>query len=114
MNINPITDERFESFEEAASYCKHYAPHLIPADAGPYVWPRYSVVEPPKVGDLVSYGFNGDAYPCGFVTKISKSLRRVETSEGRVFFRRKLTGSWISGGTWSLIHGHVNKRNPSF
>lgn len=88
-------------------------------DAGPCVSPRYDVVEAPKVGDKVSKSFNGDSYPCGEVVSVSTSGRTVtaRTANGILwkFYRRRLTGSWIlSGGTWSLISGHVSKQNPSF
>jgi hypothetical protein len=74
--------------------------------------PQFDVIEMPKVGDEVSYSFNGDTTPCGIITKVSKSLRVVETSDGRKFFRRKQTGSWINNGTWSLVQGHHRERNP--
>lgn len=68
----------------------------------------------PAVGDPVSYSFNGDSYPDGHVTKVSKTLR-VTTSSGKVYRRKGLTGAWIAeGGTWSLGFGHVSKRNPEF
>jgi len=88
-------------------------------DAGPHVSPRYDVVEAPRVGDKVSRSFNGDSYPCGDVVSISASGRVITARESdgslRKFYRRRQTGSWIqSGGTWSLIGGHVSERNPSF
>lgn len=87
---------------------------FIPVDRGSSHHPRYDFVKAPKVGEEVSYAFNGDYYPCGKITKVSASLRRVETSEGRVFWRRKLTASWINNGTWSMVQGHIDRRNPSF
>jgi len=88
---------------------------FTPVDNGPYVSPRFDVVRAPQVGDKVSYAFNGDSYPDGTVTKVSTSLRRVETSTGSVYYRRKSTASWKKqGGTWSLIHGWHNDRNPHF
>jgi len=91
---------------------------FVATDAGPHVSPRYDVIKLPAVGDLVSYAFNGDSYPCGKIVKISGSLRRVEAREENgsvhVFFRRRLTGSWIKDGTWSLVAGHVSTQNPSF
>lgn len=92
----------------------HKDEHFVACDAGEYVWPRYSVRTAPKVGDEVSYSFNGDTYPCGTVTKISKDHRIVYTSEGRNFYRKKLTGAWINGGTWSLVSGHRHEQNSSF
>lgn len=86
----------------------------VATDNGPNHHPRYDVVRAPKVGDLVSYSFNGDTTPCGQVTRVSESLRRVETSEGRVFYRVQRTGCWRNNGTWSLVGGHRHERNPSF
>jgi len=40
-------------------------------------------------------------------------LRRVETTERKVFYRRQETGRWLSGG-WSLINGHIREQNPHF
>lgn len=87
---------------------------FIGTDAGPSVSPRYDVIEMPKLGDKVSKAFNGDYYPEGEITKVSKSLTRIETSTGAVFYRRKLSGAWINNGTWSLVPGHVFRTNPCF
>lgn len=86
----------------------------IPTDAGSSVSPRYDVQEAPKVGDMVSRGFNGDYYPAGQIVKISKSLKRIETDTGKVFFRVRQTGSWRNDGTWSMVQGHRKELNPSF
>lgn len=99
----------------------------IATDAGPYVSPRYDVRALPKIGDAVSYAFNGDYYPCGHIVRISAGpgFRRIEAHEERggkhvgevtkhVFYRRRLTGSWLKDGMWSLVAGHVNRRNPEF
>lgn len=82
-------------------------------DYGSGVSPRYDVIAAPVLGQEVSRAFNGDYYPEGTITKISKSLRRVETSTGVVFFRRKQSATW-SDGTFSMVQGHINERNPSF
>ena len=86
----------------------------IATDAGEWVSPRFDVVEAPVVGAEVSYAFNGDYYPCGVITAISKSLKLVTTSTGRKFYRRRETGSWVNNGMWSLVSGHHNRRNPEF
>jgi len=87
----------------------------LAVDAGPSVSPRYDVIEAPKVGDLVSRYFNGDAYPAGKIIKMSENLRRIETDDGTVFWRRQQTSSWIAtGGTWAMASGHRNDRNPHF
>lgn len=86
----------------------------IATDAGGHCSPRYDVIEAPKVGDEVSRGFNGDYYPAGKIAKVSASLKRVETDTGAVFFRKRQTGSWVEGGTWSMVSGHRSELNPSF
>ena len=92
---------------------------FIAEDRGDHTRPRYAVVQAPRVGDKASYGFNGDSYECGYITKISgQNMRRIETTEEgrptRVFWRRKLSSSWKYDQTWSLMVGHHNERNPEF
>lgn len=86
----------------------------IAIDNGEWVSPRYDVIEAPQVGENVSYAFNGDYYPCGQITKISSTLKQITTSTGRTFHRRKLSGRWVSQGTWTMVHGHISKLNPEF
>ena len=85
----------------------------VATDSGEYCWPRYDVIELPKVGDDVSYSFNGDSYPCGKIEKISESLRVITTTGDRKFYRRKQSGKWLNG-SWALVQGHYNERNPHF
>ena len=105
----------FETVERLALYMtaatgKTY----LPADRSASVSPRYDVIEAPKVGDPVSYGFNGDYYPCGYITRITKGWR-VYTSEGKTFNRRKNSAGWtMVGGTWGMVAGHIDERNPHF
>ena len=85
---------------------------FVGTDSGPNVSPRYDIVEVPKVGDPVSYAFNGDYYPDGHVVKVTKGLM-VRTSTGKEYRRRKNTGSWVQrGGTWKLVAGHHTEKNP--
>jgi hypothetical protein len=87
---------------------------FLPVDHGSHTSPRYGIVEPPKVGDAVSYSFNGDSYPDGYVEKITKTFQ-ITTTTGHKYLRRKLSANWLrTGGTWSLIPGHVYEQNPSF
>jgi hypothetical protein len=80
-------------------------------DSGPDISPRYDIIELPKIGDAVSYGFNGDYYECGIITRITKKFM-VSTSAGKKFNRRKESGQWIMiGGTWSMVKGTVNRTN---
>lgn len=88
---------------------------FLAIDKGESVHPRFDVIKPPVVGDEVSFGFNGDYYPCGTVTSVSKSYKVIHTSDGKRFYRRKQSGSWIQArGTWSLVKGHHDERNQSF
>lgn len=86
----------------------------IATDSGPHCSPRFDVVAIPSVGDDCSYSFNGDSYPCGKVASISKTFKKITTTEGECFYRRKLTGSWLRNGTWSLVKGHIYEQNPHF
>jgi len=84
----------------------------LPCDASASTSPRYSVIEAPAVGDPISYGFNGDYYPCGTIVKITKGWR-ITSSTGKVFNRRKNSCGWrMVGGTWGMVAGHVDERNP--
>jgi hypothetical protein len=98
----------------AASATKATGRLHIGFDNGPCVSPRYDVMEAPNVGDKVSYAFNGDSYPDGEIVHITPgTLRIIKTSTGNTYYRRKQSGSWKqTGGTWSLIQGHHNERNP--
>lgn len=108
----------WETFEDAEKFAAKATFDLgepfIPTDAGSHVHPRFDVVRPPKIGDKVSKTVNGDYYPCGEIVKISKSLRRVETDTGAVFWRRRKSGAWVKGGCWSMVPGHIKELNPSF
>jgi hypothetical protein len=71
-------------------------------------------MEMPKVGDPVSYGFNGDYYPDGHITAITKKFQ-ITTSTGNKYRRVKSTSGWKrTGGTWSLVKGHIYEQNPHF
>jgi hypothetical protein len=86
----------------------------ILCDDGPRVFPRYCLLPAPKIGDQVSKSFNGDSYPAGEILSISKSLRRIETTTGVVFWRRGQSSAWVAEGVWYMIPGHVYEQNPSF
>lgn len=86
----------------------------IGVDKGSNVSPQFDVIEAPAVGDEVSYTFNGDYYPCGTIVSISKTLKKITTSEGDTFYRRRNTGTWLKNRTWALIPGHRSELNPSF
>ena len=85
----------------------------IATDAGPGVWPRFDVVRMFKVGERVSYGFNGDMYPDGEIAAIGTGPRMaIKTTGGGTYFRKGKSGSWVKmGGGASLAHGWHEKRN---
>jgi len=86
-----------------------------------------------QVGYDVSYGFNGDWYYAGTVTRITrtqlttssgnkfslkivKSLEKVVAQDGWVDYvdcEREVFKS-VGGGTWTLTHGIVEETNPHF
>lgn len=104
----------WQTFQAAKEVAAALGPEFVATDAGAHVSPRYDIVKLPKIGDKVSYAFNGDSYPCGTVTSISKSLKVIATSEGQKFYRVRESGAWRYNRTWSLQAGHVYKQNPSF
>jgi hypothetical protein len=113
-----VTSRDAETFEQASTWSKYLTAMTgktyLSYDQGPSHYPRYGVIEAPAVDDPVSYGFNGDYYPCGTITRITKGWR-VTTSEGKVFNRYKETAGWkMVGGTWGMVAGHVDERNPHF
>lgn len=78
------------------------------------VSPRYDVMVAPKVGDHVSYGFNGDFYPDGEITKITKGWMII-TSGGNTYRRKGKRASWLQpGGTWSLVQGWISQQSTPF
>jgi hypothetical protein len=108
----------WNSMEQAADVARKLSDAsgelYLATDSGEWCLPRYDVIRAPKVGDAVSYSFNGDSYPCGHIAKISDSMKLITTTDGKKFYRRKLSGSWVRNSTWSLIQGHHREQNPSF
>jgi len=118
-----INRNDFHAFEFAATLAAMCNARAIGAgttdrymatDAGEHTSPRYDVIRVPQVGAAVSRHFNGDSYPAGTIAKISKSLRVITTTDGTTFYRRARTAAWVNAGTWAMISGHRNDRNPSF
>ena len=89
----------------------------LPSDAGSYISPQYDIIEAPKIGDKVSFSFNGDTYPDGTIVKISPNWM-VTTSTGKRYNRsmQGKGGGWrsVGGDIWSLVPGHRYEQNPSF
>ena len=109
-----------EAVEAATKLSEITGVPFIAEDRGEYVSPRYSVIRAFQIGEPVSYGFNGDSYPCGRIVGMSgKGGDRIITTRDhngkeRKFWRRGQSGTWKHDETWSLMHGWHRDRNPSF
>lgn len=105
----------WKSFEEVTSIAKQVTAitgtSFIPVDNGEGHYPRYDITDIPKIGDEVSYAFNGDISPDGKVVKVTKKLQ-VVTDTGHRYNRFKASGAWRRKGTWWLVKGHMFERNP--
>lgn len=89
--------------------------NFLAIDRGPNVAPEFDVIVAPEVGDFVSRTFNGDYYPDSEIVSISKTYKKITTSSGSVYYRRRLTGTWVEkGGTFVMIKGYHDRRNWSF
>lgn len=86
----------------------------IASDDGAHTSHRYAAKPVPRVGDPVSYAFNGDSRPDGEVASISKSLKVITTTTGNHYYRWRATASWRRDRTWWLVAGHRDERNPHF
>lgn len=87
----------------------------IAYDAG-YVYNPFEVAALPKVGNEVSREFNGDAYPCGKIVKISPTYSKITTDTG-VTFTRVAPMAWREGGkkgVFWMVAGVVSKYNLEF
>jgi hypothetical protein len=100
----------------AASLSRATGVTYLPTDT-PNCSPRFDVIEAPKVGDFVSHGFNGDAYPVGTIIAITPTwqcvIQREDGSTVRAYRRNATSGSWRLDG-FSMIRGRHDYRNPSF
>lgn len=118
--VGRINFQSFAIAERIAKLTTEVDPNkrtYIAIDRGSHCSPRYDVIEAFKVGEKVSYAFNGDCYPDGTIVSIGKGrMARITTSTGKTYIRHKLSSSWRSsgGGTWSLVRGHHFEQNPSF
>lgn len=106
--------ETLEHAKEVAKQATELTGDLHLAIYRKSVLPHCDIIRAPALGDPVSYSFNGDSYPDGVITNISNSLKVITTSTGHKYYRRKESGAWLRGGTWALVHGHVETRNPHF
>lgn len=105
-----------DQVQELATKCSVNGKTYMGIDRGDHTSPRYDIIEVPRVGDEVSKSFNGDTYPQGTITHISKAPARrvIQTSTGAKFYRQGLSGRWVQDGTWALIAGHKSEQNPHF
>lgn len=103
----------FEEVERLARYVTAMTGRTyVPVNHTEFVSPRFSIMELPKVGDAVSYSFNGDTYPDGYIVAMTKKLQ-ITTSTGSKYRRYKNTSGWRkTGGTWWLVKGHIYEQNP--
>lgn len=108
----------WKSFEEVCTVASFVTSKTgdvyLPVDRSDSVSPRYDIVKCPKVGDPVSYSFNGDTYPDGHIKRITQNMT-VVTDSGSRYRRYKQTSGWRKeGGTWWLVRGHIYDQNPHF
>lgn len=83
-------------------------------DYGRDCFPRFDIVRKPRVGDKVSYCFNGDSRPDGEIKSISKTMKLITTTTGSKYYRRGQSATWKRHGTWSLSFGHHHTTNKEF
>lgn len=83
----------------------------IPINNGIYTSKTFDVIKAPYIGEPVSKEINGDLRPCGYIKTISKSLKKITTTEGYTFYRKKQTGQWLYAKYFSLISGHITEFN---
>lgn len=126
-----LYSHRLETYEQAIAAAERLSEEqgaqYWAEDRGANVSPRYAVIRAFTIGEPVSYGFNGDSYPCGRIIAMSAWPKDASKGVGpriitvqdhngnrKKFWRRRLTGSWKNNETWSLQHGWHSDRNPSF
>ncbi len=102
------TRNDWRTFDKAKEVAALLGDKYIAVDYGSHVSPRYDVINMPQVGDAISYGYNGDAYPCGHIKSISESKKLIVSTEGHKFYRRGQSGTWKYAQTWSLMSGHFS------
>ena len=112
-----VSRHNFKSFEQAQQVAdaasRFEGVEYIATDAGAHSYPRFDVIKAPQTLDPVSYSFNGDTYPCGYIKTISKTMKKITTTDGHTFYRYKQSGSWMRK-CWYMVSGHIEERNPHF
>lgn len=107
-----------ESYDEALKFVEMYDDFIDEKDTlmiitiNEYRNDEYKIYKKPKIGDKVSYGFNGDYNPCGEIATISPTMKKITTTTGHSFYNRKGTATWKMHNTWTMVNGHYYERNP--
>jgi hypothetical protein len=65
-----------------------------------------------QVGDAVGYGFNGDRYAAGHITRIT--ARFIYTDTGEKFTRSGDYYHRTGMKSWWMSPGHEERQNPHF
>ncbi len=86
----------WSTLERATEVCNMLDQELyMVTDSGAGCSPRFDIIKKPRVGDEVSYAFNGDSRPDGEIAKISKTMKMITTTTGSKYYRKQLTGRWV-------------------
>lgn len=105
----------WETLERVTEVCDMLDQELyMVEDSGNGCLPRFDIVRKPRIGDKVSYGFNGDMRPDGEIASISKTMKLITTTTGNKYYRRGKTSTWKLRGTWSMCFGHHTATNQEF
>ena len=112
-----VSRDDFKSFEQAqevadAASCFDGVDYIA-TDEGGHSLMRFDVIKAPKMLDEVSYTINGDYYPCGHIKSISKTMKKIVTTTGKTFYRKRNTGAWMDH-CWAMVQGHHTDKNPHF
>jgi hypothetical protein len=120
-NGRTVVDKwQIQSFDHATQIAEEqterFGRRWVATDRGAKVCPRFSTVEAPQIGDLVSSNCDGESWPEGEIVRVTGgTFALVKTSTGATFRRHGQTGAWINtGGTLRMIRGHVREINPQF
>jgi hypothetical protein len=64
----------------------------------------FKVYRIPTIGDPVSMTHDEVFYPCGEIESITKTLKRITTTDGKTFIRYRDTDNWLFNG-WLMVPG---------
>jgi hypothetical protein len=110
--------ERYETENEAREACEKFMKetgdiYFVNHEPS-WVCKKWVVHEAPKVGEFVSYAFNGDYYPDSKIVRVSKTMKVVTTESGKKYYRKGESAAWVLHGTWSMLKGYHDRLNPHF